>query len=233
MRKAACVCVCHTRVPPPRERAALGLGGAWGRGGGRGGVTLEESSCTHLCPLVHTRVSSPAPLPLMHACVPSAHPMFARLPAFPPPALARPYLCTISPCTQVCTAPRPFHPSPCTRVCRLPLPPPIGPCVLLCVSAPFLHTHVRVPSALAQLVPFSPCTPVCTPGPPIFACLRVLAPPVLTLSCSPHSLHTRVPRAAPYLHTQHLHGCGCPPHACVTWGGWGEGDHEGTPCDPR
>ena len=187
-------------------------------------------SGAHACEL-------PCPLPLTHACVPSAHPMFARLPAFPPPALARPYLCTISPCTQVCTTPRPFHLSPCTRVCRLPPPPPIGPCVLSCVSAPFLHTHVPVPSALAQLVPFSPCTPVCTPGPPIFARLRALAPPVLTLSCSPHSLHTRVPRAAPpYLHTQHLHGRGCPPHACVTWGGGGKVTMRGphvTPRDPR
>ena len=184
---------------------------------------MEESSCTHLCPLVHTRVSSPAPLPLMHACVPSAHPQPSHAP-----------ICAQSALAHKC-APPPglFTPALAHACVASPFPPPIGPCVLLCVSAPFLHTHVRVPSALAQLVPFSPCTPVCTPGPPIFACLRVLAPPVLTLSCSPHSLHTRVPRAAPYLHTQHLHGCGCPPHACVTWGGWGEGDHEGTPCDPR
>ena len=233
MCKAACVCVCHTRVPPPRECAALGPGGAWGRGGGG-----------HLGDvLVHS------PLSIAHAC---------ELPCPTPPDGTR--LCAIS-ASRLCTPRVHRHPqslhthlhlSPRTPVraqavpahkCAFPsvlfspvlahlcaFPPPVSVCT--CAFTPHFCTctcvcpqssHNERTSVLAH-----PCAFLC----PLFLHThahlhpqslhaRAHLSPCTPMHVHTHPLHVHVPcTTAPYLHTQHLHGNVCP-HARVSLRGGG------------
>ena len=165
---------------------------------------MGMSSCTHLRPL-HTRVSSPAPLPPMaHKCVPSVLPVFA------PPV-----------CTDT--------PSPYTHTCISVLAPL---CVhkqslLTSVHSPqffsaqSLHTCVHSP-------PQSLCALVHSR--PIFAHARACALSPRTMSVL-RSLHTRVHFCALYFCTPtHIytpspytlvltsvlaHQCMCTPTPCT------------------